>query len=223
METIRTRCLQRVDLVTDLSIGTTEANSLISEAYGDLFSTISAAGLRYFEYEESFTTTGLAYIEEPEDHLATVDTIERVVDSAGHTRRLRQIQPQERSTWAGKTGHARCWAMVDDRIYLYPTPPSGDVYTLRYIPQPPILTDFADGDVVDLVTPDGEAFLIWGVGVKLLAKSKSDVTLCMAERDAARARVSEWASLRAFNDPPRTIVDDDEDSYYRDGDWGYDQ
>ncbi len=223
MATLRLRCLQRVDLVTDLSIVTSEANSLISEQYGDFYSTIAGAGMRYFEYETSFTTTGLSYLSEPADHLSTVDTIERVIDAAGHVRRLKQIQPQERSRWVGRTGHALRWELNDDRIYLYPTPPAGDVYTLRYIPQPPDLTSYADGDLVDVVTPDGESFLIWGTAVKLLAKSRSDVTLCIAEREAARGRLSEWASLRAFNDPPRTIVDDDEDDGCREGDWGYDR
>ncbi len=223
MATLRLQCLQQVDLVTDLSIGVAEANSYISRQYGDLFSVISAAGMRYFEYQATFVTAGLSYLTEPADHLSTVDTIERVLDAAGRTRRLRQIQPQERSLWAGKTGHARKWELVDDRLCLYPTPPVGDTYTLRYIPQPPILTSYGDSDAVDVVTPDGLDFMIWGTGVKLLGKSKSDVTLCMAEREAARGRLAEWASLRAFNDPPRTIVDDDEDDYLRDGDWGYDR
>ncbi len=225
MGTIRTRCLQRADMETDLSVSTSETNSLISEQYGDHYSVVAAAGLRYFEKSTSFTTAGLSYLAEPVDHLSTVDTIERVVSATtGRSRRLRQLAPQERTVWTGRTGHARRWELVDDRINLYPTPPSGDVYVLRYIPQPPDLTSYADGDVVDVVTPDGEAFLIWGVTVKLLAKSARDTSLAEREREQARGRLSEWASLRAFNDSPRTIVDDDDDGdLYRDGSYWYDR
>lgn len=222
MSTLRQRCLRRADLEVDLSIETDEANAIISEQYGDLYSIVAGTGLRYFEYSASITSSGLSYLDEPIDHLSTVDTIERVVDATtGRTRRLRQLQPQERAYWSGKTGYARRWEFVDDRINLYPTPRSGDVYILRYIPQPPDLTGYANADLVDVVTPDGESFLVWGVGVKLLAKSRGDVSLFVAEREAARARLTDWASMRAFNEMPRQMVQDESDDDDCANDWGW--
>jgi hypothetical protein len=99
--------------------------------------------------------------------------------------------------------------MVDDRFYLYPTPPAGKVLTLRYIQQPPDLTEYVDADVIDVVTPSGLAFLIWGTALKMMSKDKSDVTLAMQEREAARVRLKSWAENRAFHQQPRRIIEED--------------
>jgi hypothetical protein len=226
MSDLRTRALQQVDLDTDGAFSDpTTVNRMISAQYGDLYGVVSAAARRYFETTTTITTTGATYIAEPVDHLATIDTIERVVNTTtGRLRRLRRIEPQERSVWSGRTGHARRWEMVDDRIYLYPTPPSGDQYVLRYIQQPPDLATYADGDVVDVVTPDGEGFMIWGCAVRFLGRVRSDVTLAIQEREQARARLLDWARDREFNDPHRTIVEDDlDDGPYCDGEYWYDR
>jgi hypothetical protein len=226
MSALRTRALQQADLDTDAAFASTAlVNSMISAQYGDLYEVVSAAARRYFEYSTSITTTGLSYIAEPADHMSTIDTIERVINSTtGRMRRLRRIMPQERAMWSGKTGHARRWEMVDDRINLYPTPPSGDVYVLRYIAQPPDLETFGDSDVVDVVVPAGEDFMIWGCVVRFLSRIKSDVSFAMEERERARERLTEWAQLREFNDPHTIVVDyDDDDGPYRDGEYWYDR
>jgi hypothetical protein len=224
MSDLVTRCLRRANKEGDGSIGPIEVKALVSEQYGEMCSVVNLTGSRYFETSTDFTTAGLAYIAEPADHLSTVDVIERVLDTAGRLRRLRPISAQERSYWAGKTGHARGWEFANRQINLYPTPPSGDVYRLRYIPQPPELTVYADGTNVDVVNPHGLAFLIWGTAIKILSKSGGDVQLAITEREGARAQLSEWASLRAFNEPQRTYVDDDDDDGpYYDGEYWYDR
>jgi hypothetical protein len=225
MSDLRTRVLRQADMENE-DISPTEVNTHISMEYGDVYQTVADTGGRYFETSTNFTTAGLSYISEPADHLATVDTIERQIDSTtGRLVRLRRIMPQERAMWSGKTGHAKRWELVDDRINLYPTPPSGDVYVLRYIPQPPDLDAYADGATIDVVTSDGLSMLMWGSVVRLLAKKEADVSLAIREREAARARLTEWAQLRAFNDPNRSIVDEEEWDYgpYREGEWWYDR
>src|SRR4051812_25773444 len=130
MSTILLRAREWAGMVGDDSIEDPELRSRASERYGDLWGVVAATGLRYFEYSKQFTTTGLATLAEPTDHLATVDEIEYVWNVAtGARRRLRQIGPAERSRWSGMTGgEARRWELVDDTIYLYPTPPSGQIY-----------------------------------------------------------------------------------------------
>lgn len=209
MSTLVLKCSQRFGLDGDDSLSA-YWKGFVSEVYGDVYSTVAITGLRYFEFSLDTTTAGLAYISEPADHLSTVDTVERLYPD-GSRRRLRQLAPQQRANWAGQSGEAVRWELVDDRLYLYPTPPAGQQYTLRYIPQPPDLTSYADTDVVDVVTPDGEAMLIWGVNVLALAKSERDVTLAIQREEEARARLTEWAALRAFNDSPRHVVEDDLD------------
>lgn len=198
MGALVTRCQQRADLENDGHV--TEWKALISEQYGDLYSIVAASGLRYFETEATITATGAASYAEPDDHLATVGLDH--VDSAGTRRPLAEIMVQERHRWIGLTGEAFAFALVDDRILLYPKPATG-TYILIYIPQPPDLSSYADATVVDVVTPDGEAFLVWGVTVKALAKSEADVSLAIAEREAARTRLATWAALRSFNQPRR--------------------
>jgi predicted amidohydrolase YtcJ len=63
------------------------------------------------------------------------------------------------------------YAHVDDRIYLYPTPPTAQTYSLLYVPQAPDVSGFASDECVDVYCPDGEACLIWGVAA--LAKIKA--------------------------------------------------
>ena len=223
MSDVRTRALQQADLDTDAAFALSPlVNAMMSTQYGDLYGVAAAAGYRYFEYSTTFTTTGTNTLAEPVDHLSTVDTLERVLPG-GRLRRLQQIMPQERAMWAGRTGHARKWEMVDDTIYLYPTPPTGDQYILRYVAQPPDLTLYADSSVIDLVTPDGQGFMIWGCVVRFLARIRSDVTLAIQEREQARARFMDWARRRAFNEPQRMIVDDQDDGPYCDGDWWFDR
>lgn len=210
MSDARLRCQRRAIMEGDQSIGTTEWNSLISETFGELYEEVADSGLRYFETSTTFTTSGLGYLAEPADQLAMVDNIELVLDAtSGRCRRLYPIAAQERARWAGRTGDPRRFEMVDDRFYLYPTPAAGKVLTLRYIPQPPDLTNFADADVIDVVTPSGLAFLVWGTALKAMSKDRSDVTLAMQERESARERLKSWAENRAFHQQPRRIVEDD--------------
>jgi hypothetical protein len=107
------------------------------------------------------------------------------------------------------------WELVDDTIHLYPTPPSNQLYELRYVPQPPDLSTFADSDVIDVVTPDGDAFLVWGTVVMAL----SEVEPRCHPRDAARgrgARTTRPSGRRcARSSCPRKVVDhgDLDDTY----------
>lgn len=224
-----TRALQQAALETDLGfvgVGATAiVKAMVSAQYGDLYGVVGQTGLRYFE--KTTTTTmpgGSNVVVEPTDILSLVDTVERVRDTNGRLSRLRPIAPQERSAYAGRTGNARVWELVDRQLLLYPTPPAGDQYVLRYIPQPTDYTTAADATQIDVVSPDGESFMIWGVAVRCLGRIRSDVQLALTEREAARERLAEWASLRLFNEPPRQIPVDDDDCYPpRDGSWWYDR
>jgi hypothetical protein len=219
MSDLEARCRKRVDHPESTGpISTTQWAELMSEQYGDLYSVVAEAGLSYFEYTLQFTTTGAAYVSEPADHLATVGF--EFIDPAGTRRPLKELMAQERARWTGLTGDAQRYAMIDDRIYLYPTPPAGQTYELLYIPQPPNLGEYIPSDIVDVVTPDGEAFLIWGVAVKAHGILESDAQLAMVERDKARERLVDWAIMRAFNSSRHQIVETAEESdYFDQSDW----
>lgn len=200
-------CKVNADKEGDDHITDAKWKSFISLKYGDLFGIVAKTGGQYFQYTASITTTGAAYVDEPTDHYSTV-SFDRILDSAGRRSALTEIMAQERAALAGRTGsEATCFTIIDDRIYMYPTPPSGQSYELIYIPQPPNLRNYADAQLVDVVTPDGEEFLMWAVTVLALGKGESDVRLAMNERDAARGRLVEWAADRAINEPRRIYVD----------------
>jgi hypothetical protein len=206
MATLVERCQQRCDLENSDHISDAEWQSLISEAYGDLYSVVCESGLRYFETTTTVTATGATSYDEPNDHFATIK-IERVL-SDGTRYELTDAMSQEETYLKGLTGDARFYTLPDDQLYLYPNPTSG-TYIWTYIAQPPDLTTYDDEDLVDVVTPAGEAYLLWGTAVKALHKSESNAQLAMAERDSAREKLVEWTALRAFNQPRRRFVVDE--------------
>lgn len=212
-----TRCKQRAGKESDGSVEDDQWKFMISTAWAELYAEVAAAGLRYFETTHTITTTGAVSYTEPDDHLATVG-VDRIIDAAGRRRPLRELMAQERHFYAGHTGEAVAWSLVDDQLILYPTPPAGQEYEWLYVPQPDILTDEADAYIVDVVSPDGEAFLLWAVAVQVLAAEESDTSLARAEREMARVRLVDWATLRNLNSSRRP-VHGDEEPYGYPGDW----
>lgn len=214
-----TRSQQRCDKESDLSIGTAEWKSMIGTVYAELYSAVVETGLRYFETKQTITATGAASYNEPTDHMSTVG-VDFVVNAAGERRKLRELMAQERNLFAGKTGEACAFTHVDDQIYLHPKPATG-TYEIVYVPQPPDFTSSADATLLDVVTPDGEAFLYWGVAVLALAKEGSDTSLARAERNEAKGRVVNWAILKSLNNarPIQTEGVGDSDYPYDSADW----
>ncbi len=212
MSALVTSCQQQVDLENHGVIATAEWKGLISRAYGELFTIVAQSGLRYFETATNLTTDGTNVLSEMVDHFETINLAYRAVASPAQYIDLREAMSQEQSMLSGQTGsYARWFALVDDRILLFPTPPTGQVYQMRYIPQAPDLTAYADATTVDVVAPDGHEFLIWSVAVKAMAKTEADPRLAISEREAARDRFTESVQLRSFSAPRRRIVDDGSD------------
>ncbi len=203
-----TRCKQRCDKVNDSHIQTAEWKSMISTQYGDLYNEVAKTGLRYFETRFTITPTGAASYDEPTAHLSTVG-IDRIY-SDGRRAELVELMAPERNRFAGLTGDSVAFEHIDDQIYLWPVPPSGATYyELLYVPQPPDLSAWADDQYIDVVTADGEAFMIWGVAVQAKEKEEADTRKATQERDEARVRVVEWATLKAFHQPRRKMVLED--------------
>ncbi len=205
MSTIVTRCQQRADLENDSHIATTEWRALISEKYGELYGTVCDAGLRYFETISTFTATGAAGYDEPDDHMATIGF--DFISTGGTRTALVELMPGEAVSQAGQTGEACYFTIVDDIVSFYPNPASG-TYVMRYVPQSPDLSAYADASLVDLINADGEAFLIWGVSVLAKSKSESDVRLAIEREAAARDRLLVWAVNRSMNEGRRRPMSD---------------
>lgn len=202
------RSKRRCDMENDPSIAPDEWAQLISEAYGELCTIVFESGLEYFERAKQVTSTGAQTIGEPVDHLSTVQVAYLVDVTTQRYIALRELMAQERTIMSGLTvasgSFARAFALVDRQIFLYPTPPAGQIYELRYVPQPPDLIEPAN---VDVVTPDGLSFLLWNVAVMASAKTEVDATLSLQRLEAARDRFTTSVQLRALNAPRRRILD----------------
>jgi hypothetical protein len=204
MSDIVLRCKRRSDMENSNVISDPEWKALISEQYGQLYATVVKSGMRYFETTATITANGAASYALPSDHDETIG-IDRVLDSAGRTQQLGELQVQERNVFSGQTGDARAYSIVAQTVVLFPRPATG-TYQHVYVAQSPDISSLADVSTVDVVTADGEAFLIWGVAAKALPKTESDPMVAMRERDAADVRFAEDVSLRALVNPRRRVT-----------------
>jgi hypothetical protein len=197
MSTIVERCQTLADLENDDHIPEAVWKSFVHMVYGELWSVVNETGHRYFETSYDVTADGSTSYDEPESHFSTI-VITRVDGSNEYP--LRQLRPREEAAYKGQTGTAVGWTLVDDQLWLYPTPASG-TYRWYYQQQPTDLSEYADDGVVDVVTPSGEAFLIWGVVALALSKSEADVRFAISERERQRARLEFDAANRNFPEP----------------------
>jgi hypothetical protein len=208
------------NMENDPSITSAEWKLYASLVYGELYEEVARTGLRYFEYEETYTTTTDGYLDEMEDQLAVADCLELVLDASGRTRRLQPLRIQERSRYAGRTGTPERFAFVDDRLYLYPTPAAGTEIILRYIAQSPDLSEYSDGQSIDVVCEAGESFLYWGMAAMGRAKDDRFVDHARDQQRDAKLRLVDWAANRLANESNRPYVDDEADEFTRrPGDW----
>lgn len=202
------------------SISTAEWKAMISTSYAELYSLVAETGMRYFEATETITSTGAASYAAPAAMMSTVG-VDYIVNSTTDERRsLFEIMPQERNIYRGLSGEAVAYELAGTSLYLHPKPPTGQVYKWIYVPQPTDYSSSADGTSIDVVTPDGEAFLIWAVAVQAKEKDGTDSSVARAERELARERVLQWATLRAMHDARRRMVDD-QYGWYDSADWRY--
>lgn len=214
------RIRQRADIEDDQHVTDPEIQGLMSTAYGELHSLLNGSGLRFFESVQSIAASALtdngdggSYIALPDDHLHTIGV--DYEDTASRRSCLVEMMVQERNVFSGTTGRnqAVAYAISGAKLVLYPTPPTTQTYKHLYVPQPLDLTGLDSSQEVDVVTADGEAFLIWHAVIAILAKREMDPNLAMAERERARERVREDALRRALNNARRVIVEDHQDGY----------
>lgn len=216
-----TRCKRRADKEFDEHVKPEEWKALISEIYGELHDIVAGTGLRYFESESNLVANGAASYTEPDAILSLVGIDYVVNGSTGERRPLDEIMAQECPGWAGRTGEAQVYALVDDQIHLFPKPASG-TYKVRYVPQSPDLSAYADGDLVDVVCPAGEAFLIWSVACAAKDKGEVNLVFALRQRDRAGERLELWASNRSLHESRRRVTPSGDPGEILDaGDWRF--
>jgi len=211
--TVVDRCQKRSDLENQASISDDDWKELISAVYAELYGELCKPGVGYFDVTDTITTTGVAAYTLPTDHIATI-AVSEVMNAAGQLRPLAELMVQERHLFKGITGPAMAYRFQGTQIVLYPTPPAGKTYEHVYVPAPPDLSTANDATLIEMATPDGEQFLIWGVCAAALHRLEMDPRFATSKQEAARERVVEWACIRSLNSAPRRIVVDEGDEIY---------
>ncbi len=207
--TLVTRSQKRADREGDPAVD--EWKALISEKYGELHSTVAEVGSSYFEAKSDIVTTGAASYPLPAAMLSVISVDLLVNGEIGNRPSLKLLMPQERALWSGRTGDACRYAFSGETIEFFPKPTSG-TYRLVYIPQPADLSAAADATEVDVITADGEAFLIWGVAAMARDKGESDLRFAFDQSEKAKVRLQTWAINRALHEPRRRVIESDD--YY---------
>jgi hypothetical protein len=201
---------QRANRESDGSIVASEWKSWLSSVYGQLHGKVADTGCRYFETEATLTLPSPVTL--PTDHYCTLG-VERVIDSAGRRCPLREAAVQERARLLGRTGEATRYAIRGTTVELYPAPSTG-TYKLLYTPQPTDLATASDSVSVDLLTADGEEFVLWGMALLAWSKGEDDVRLADAKQKEALAAVLAWAGQLTFTTSNRHILDPGDDPHY---------
>lgn len=204
MGTLVTSCQREADAEGDPSITVPEWKRWISQQYAKLYSIVVQSGFRYFESTATIATNGAASYPLPSDHDCT-NGIDRVLDGAGRIVSLDELMIAERDRMSAMVGDASYYSVAGQTIVFYPSPTSGN-YTHLYVPQSPDISSLGDASNVDVVTGDGEAFLIWSVAVRGIGKLRRDPSLALAERGAAEMLFTRDVQARALVNPRRRVI-----------------
>jgi hypothetical protein len=200
--TLVTRSQQRANqLAGGGPVETPEWKEIISEYFGRAHAVVSDAGARVFETEATINLANLAL---PTDHYQSIG-VDQILDSAGRRREIAELMVQERGVLAGQTGEASAWSIAGTNLQLFPSPSTG-TYKHIYVPQPTDYSVASDSTSVDVMTIDGEIFIIWGVASVALHRVESAQQRAIAESEAALARLKEWAVARSKTMPKRRQV-----------------
>lgn len=186
----------------DEHISPAEVAECANEVYGDLYALVCGGADAYFQTTYSFSADGSVSYDEPDDHFSTVCL--ELVTSSGERTPLTKLLAQERHLYSPPNGwnmggDASAYSLIDNQIFLYPKPSSGN-FELLYIPQPPDLTTYADADMVDVVNVYGEQFFMYGVAALIKSKSEDDVRFFLNRQARAEEKLVEWAAQRSFHD-----------------------
>jgi len=203
--TLVNRARKRVDMENDDSISLSEWKEMVSEMYAELHAVIVETGARVFEATQNLTAGSTAL---PADHLSTIG-VDYVYDTTADKRRaLDELMVQERNELRGLTGESQFYAHEGANIVLYPTPIAGQTYKHLYVPIPTDYSASADGTAIDVVTPHGDQFIIWGVTMLACHKVERDPRDAERHFEKYREKVTEWGVLRFLHATRRQVVRD---------------
>jgi hypothetical protein len=199
------------------SVDDTDIADKLSSLVAELYSTLDEGGHRHREERLYFTGADMtaaadedpdeqgAYITLPPDHMATLGVDWR---SSGWVE-LEELMFQERNTFSAGGRTSVAWEHRNDRIYIFGAPSASEKFRLIYVPQPPMIADDFDEVEIDVFTPAGEQFLIFGAVAELKDKEDEDYRFAVQEREKHRERVHVWAVKRSLHKARRPQFNDE--------------
>lgn len=218
LSTIRTRVLERANMVGSTFVSTAELNAIINGEAAELNDLVIAAMEDDFTQNTTFTITGANTYAVPGTTLKIRGL--DIQNGAGWTPlekcSLRDVRYSGNAIAYRQCGPRYHWAL--DTLYFDQLDASG-TYRLWYIPEYVDLV--ADGDTIDY-PQNWIEFVISGSAAKCLAKEESDPSVQLGLKQAIKVRIQAMAANKDASGPDRIQrtrgrdrYDDDEGSGYR--------
>lgn len=207
---IRTAVLGLCDAENDGNLVTAWLNTAISSSYSELVDLLVSSGLFYFRSTATLSysaVTGLAAL--PADFLATVS----VWYEKDASRRLPLRAVSIRDAWKFKktsVSRAFCFETVGTNIQLYPPPPSGQTYTLIYVPCAADLT--SDGQTVDGVQ-GFEELIVVDAAIKVGIRQETDVQVLLGRKQELLGRIQQMSQNREIASAT-SLYEEPEENYF---------
>ena len=205
---------QQADMENSDFISQPEWKRYLHSVWGEHYSELVGSGMRYYEKNLSFTGADLkddgfggGTLDLPRDYF-----VHAFVDRAEGNRwvGLFELMSQERNWLTGSSNSKPvAYAVIAQKLHIYPKPPDSASMKFVYVPQPKRLRFADDNEEIDVVTTDGEEFIVWAMVVKALMKEGTNPNHAMGERDRFLKRLQEWAHERSLHTPRRRQVAQD--------------
>lgn len=203
---LRLRSQQRADRVNSTFVSTSEWNNYINQSYFELYDLLVDTYEDYYLKSYQFTTDGTNNTYAlPADFykamgvdigLATSNNARVTVKKFEFIGRNRYVYPNITSTFLGVFNLE--YRIMGGNIMLIPTPSSGQIMTLWYIPRLTML--LADSDLADGISGWTE-YIITDAAIKALQKEESDTSVLMMQKQALIKRIEDSAMNRDAGQP----------------------
>ncbi len=177
---MRNRVRERTDTENQSNPSDTELTQLINTCYQEMYAKLIKHSLHKAESTQSITADGSAAYN-LDAGMYSILGVWRV-DGSGVPTRLERHDHRLLTT-ADITGPADSYRVIGATIEFYPRP-STDTYTIRYVPEPGVLS--ADGDEIDGVL-GWEEYVVVAASIKVMRKlgiAADDLKEDLAELDA---------------------------------------
>lgn len=194
------------DIENDDHISDTLIKEWLSSFWAELYETIVSSGLAYYECIKSYPSNGNSrgLYALPSDFYAPL-RVDYVASADNYTPlkeiNLRELHRVARTT----TGQASFYRVVGSNLVLYPAPPSGQTYEMKYIPAPADLTSSSVTEVDGVA--GWEEYPIRGAVINALSKQDRDTAVHERRLAALKKRI-EGAALNRGIANATTLYDE---------------